>query len=578
MKMTKLFPRTRYGEVGNTPTMAHSLLLKGGFIKQVAPGIYIILPLGFRVWRNIRNIVWDAMEEHGIQNLQLPILQPKELWEESGRWDKYVLSKTIFETTERHTGSIFGLAPTAEEIITRLARETIQSWRDLPVIWHQIGWKFRDEIRPRHGLLRGREFDMSDAYSFDADEQGMRKSFQLFREIYTEIFARVGLPNCISVQADSGAIGGQGSAEFMAISEEGGEDTLITCDYCAYGANAEKADSIIPAPAAPADLSKAMRVEHTPDVKTVEGLCRLFPELNATRMIKTIIFTVNAELGPQESYEVAVCIRGDLEINQIKLANALNALSVAPAEAHVVREVTGAEVGFAGPINLKKVRRILFDQSTKELTHILCGLNRTDYHALDVVPGKDFKLPEKYYNLHLAVSGHGCIECGKGELKESRGIEVGHVFMLQTGYAEKMGATYLGEDGQPHVIWMGCYGIGTTRLIQAVASQNFDADGIIWPEAVAPFQITIVPTRYDYEDQKKLADELYERLKQKGLSVLLDDRDERAGVKFKDADLIGCPWRINVGRKAGQGIVELLNRRTKEMVEVTIEEAVAKLT
>lgn len=294
-------------------------------------------------------------------------------------------------------------------------------------------------------------------------------------------------------------------------------------------------------------------------------------------MIKTIIFTVNAELGQEESYEIAVCIRGDLEINQVKLTNVLNALSVVPAEASVVREVTGAEVGFAGPIGLKNVRRILFDQSTKELTHILCGLNKTDYHALDVVPGKDFEAPERYYNLHLAMSGHGCVECQQGELKKSCGIEVGHVFMLQTAYAEKMGATYLGEDGQPHAIWMGCYGIGTTRLIQAVVSQNFDAEGIVWPEAVAPFQVTIVPTRYDYEDQKKLADELYERLKQKGLSVLLDDRDERAGVKFKDADLIGCPWRINIGRKAQQGIVELRNRRTKEMVEITIDEVVAKL-
>ena len=577
MRMTKLFPRTRYGELSNTQTTAHAFLLKGGFIKQVAPGIYILLPLGFRVWRKIRNIVWDVMEEHDVQNLQLPILQPKELWEESGRWDKYVLSKTIFETTERHTGCIFGLAPTAEEVITKLAKETVQSWRDLPIIWHQIGWKFRDEIRPRHGLLRGREFDMSDAYSFDASEEGMRQSFQLFREIYAEIFARVGLPDCISVQADSGAIGGQGSAEFMAISEEGGEDTLITCNCCGYGANAEKADSLIPAPTIPADLSKVMHIEHTPDIKTVESLCQLFPEFDASRMIKTIIFTVNAELGSEKRYEVAVCIRGDLEINQVKLANVLNALLIMPAEASVVREVTGAEVGFAGPIGLKNVRQILFDQSTKELTHILCGLNRTDYHALDVMPGKDFEAPKMYYNLHLAVSGHGCIECRQGELKESCGIEVGHVFMLQTAYAEKMGATYLGEDGKHHAIWMGCYGIGTTRLIQAVVSQNFDAEGIVWPETVAPFQVAIVPTRYDQEDQKKLADDLYQRLKQKGLSVLLDDRDERAGVKFKDADLIGCPWRINIGRKAKQGIVELRNRRTKEIVEITIDEVMVKL-
>ena len=574
MRMTKLFTRTRYGEVSNVQTAAHSLLLKGGFIKQVAPGLYILLPLGFRVWRKIRSIVWDVMEDHDVQNLQLPILQPKELWEESGRWDKYVSSKTIFETAERHMGGVYGLAPTAEEVVTWLAKEAVQSWRDLPVIWHQIGWKFRDEIRPRHGLLRGREFDMSDAYSFDGSEEGMRQSFRLFREIYTEIFARVGLHNCISVQADSGAIGGQGSAEFMAISEEGGEDVLMTCSHCNYGANAEKADSLIPAPTLPTDTSRAMRVEHTPNSKTVEDLCQLFPELDATRMIKTIILTVDAELGPEKSYEVAVCIRGDMEINLVKVVNALGAQSVVPAEASVVREVTDAEVGFAGPIGLKNVRQILFDQSTEKLTHILCGLNRTDYHALDVMPGKDFEAPQTYYNLHLAVSGHHCIECRQGELKESCGIEVGHIFMLQTAYAEKMGAMYLGEDGKQHVIWMGCYGIGTTRLIQAVVSQNFDSDGIIWPESVAPFQVTIVPTRYD--QQRELADGLYQRLKQKGVSVLLDDRDERSGVKFKDADLIGCPWRITIGRKAEEGIVELRNRRTKEVVEISVDDVVAK--
>lgn len=573
MRTSKLFPRPRYGEV-NAPTAAHSFLLKGGFIKQVAPGIYILLPLGFRVWRKIRDIVWDIMEENSVQNLQLPILQPKELWEKSGRWDKYVASKTIFETTERHTGEIFGLAPTAEEIVTNLAMETVQSWRDLPVIWHQIGSKFRDEIRPRHGLLRTRELDMSDAYSFDADEEGMRQNFELFRKIYTEIFARVGLTKCISVQADSGAIGGQGSAEFMAISDEGGEDTLITCSDCGYGANAEKADSLITAPTLAADASKKMHVELTPDTKTVEGLCKLFIDLDATRMIKTIIFTVDAALGPKKSYEMAVCIRGDLEINLVKLANALKAESAAPAEASVVREVTGAEVGFAGPIGLKKVRRILFDQSTKGLTHILCGLNKTDYHALDATPGVDFEAPETYYNLHLATSGHHCPECQNGELKESRGIEVGHIFMLQTAYAEKMGAMYRGEDGKEYPIWMGCYGIGTTRLVQAVVSQNFDEKGIIWPESVAPFQVTIVPTRYD--EQKELADGLYERLKKNGVSTLLDDRDERIGVKLNDADLIGCPWRILIGRKAGEGIVELTNRRTKEVIEITIDDVVAK--
>ena len=558
--------------------MAYTFLLKAGFIKQVAPGLYILLPLGFRVWRKIRAIVWDLMEDHDVQNLQLPILQPKELWEQTGRWEKYVTSKTIFQTTERHTDARFGLAPTAEEVITWLAKETITSYRDLPVVWHQVGWKFRDEIRPRHGLLRCREFDMSDAYSFDRDEVGMHQSFDLFRSIYTKIFDRVGLTNCINVQADSGTIGGQGSSEFMAVSEEGGEDVLITCDCCNYGANVEKATSIVLTPTHHDEPTVPMHFEHTPNTRTVEDLVKLFPTLDSTRMVKTIIFTVDGELGPDKAYEVAVCIRGDLEINPVKLVNVLGAQSLVPADPSVVREVTGADVGFAGPIGLDKVRQILFDCSIEGLTNFLCGGNKTEYHVLDVVTGRDFPAPSRYYDLHLAIAGHLCPECKKGVLRESRGIEVGHIFMLQTNYAKKMGATFQGEDGQSYPIWMGCYGIGTTRLMQAIVEQNRDKDGIIWPESVAPFIIEIVPIKYaDSLVHQQMTDTIYERLKQKGVSVLLDDRSSlQGGAKFKDADLIGCPWRITVGRRATDGIIELRNRRTLEVVEMGVEAVISK--
>ncbi|MDD5050231.1 MAG: proline--tRNA ligase [Candidatus Pacebacteria bacterium] len=573
--MTKLFPRTRYGEVGAAMTAAHSFLLKAGFIKQLAPGSYILLPLGFRVWRQIQAIVWDVMESHDVQNLQLPILQPQELWLKTERWDKYTGTKVMFETTERHTGAKFGLAPTAEEVVTQLAAETIDSYRDLPVIWHQIGWKFRDEIRPRHGLLRCREFDMSDAYSFDRDQAGMQKSFDLFRLIYTEIFQRVGLTNCINVQADSGAIGGKGSSEFMAVSEEGGEDILLTCPTCNYGANAEKATSVVPTPTPQSKPSATMRLEYTPNTRTVEDLVKLFPDLDATRMVKTIILTADEELGPSQSYQVAVCIRGDLEINIIKLKNALSAQSVEPAKPDVVRAVTGADVGFAGPIGLQNVRAILFDRSVEGLINILCGGNKTEHHFLDVVPGRDFAAPECYFDLHLAVAGHTCPECKMGLLQESHGIEVGHIFMLQSLYTDKMGATYKGEDGKPHPLWMGCYGIGTTRLMQAIVEQNRDKDGIIWPVSVAPFRVEIIPVKYDNPDQRKVSDTLYERLAGRGIPVLLDDRESlQGGAKFKDADLIGCPWRITVGRRAAEGIVELRNRRTQEVTELGLEDVI----
>lgn len=576
MKMSKLFPRTLYGEVAGS-TAAQALLVKAGFIKQVASGVYILLPLGFRVWRQIQNIIWEEMENEGVQNLQLPILHPQELWEATGRWDQYVASQTIFETTERHSGAKFGLAPTAEEVVTHLAKEAQISHRDLPIIWHQIGWKFRDELRPRFGLLRCREFDMSDAYSFDKDEAGMRQSFELLRQIYDRIFRRVGLTNCLNVLADSGAIGGQGSSEFMALSDEGGEDTLITCGKCHYGANAEKAGSVILQATPAEDPSKPVHLEHTPNARTVEDLCKLFPELDATRMVKTIIFTVDGELGPDKSYQVAVCIRGDLEVNPKKLTNALGAQSVNPAEASVVRAVTEAEVGFAGPIGLKNTR-VIFDNSVQGLTNVLCGGNQTDHHYLDATPGRDFPAPEKYYDLHLAKAGHHCPECQSGVLVESRGIEVGHIFMLQTKYSGKLGATFCDEAGKQQLLWMGCYGIGTTRLMQAVVEQNRDPKGIVWPESVAPFKVVIVPVKYSTDQvQRQLADSLYQALRLKGVATLIDDRSIQVGVKFFDADLIGCPWRVTVGRGAAKGTVELLNRRTGEVLELSAEEVVSRL-
>lgn len=567
-KMSRLFPGT-LRDMRDGLMDSQSLLEQAGFIRSSgAAGIYTLLPLGWRVHGRICDIVFEEMEQSGVQNLTLPILHQRELWEATGRWRRYVDTKTMFVTTERHTGAEFGLSPTAEEVVTKLAAESLRSWRDMPLILHQIGPKFRDEIRPRLGLLRCREFVMSDAYSFDRDEDGMRQSYNLLREIYRRVFGRVGLSNCIAVQADSGAIGGQGSAEFMAVASAG-EDVLLTCDHCDYGANVDKAQSRILGPAYDTELREA-HVEPTPNVMTVEQLQVFFPEITADLMVKTIIFTVNPD--SDRPYEVAVCIRGDREINVVKLTNILHAESVVPAAPSVVEEITGARVGFAGPIGLTKVSRILFDRSVESMTNFLCGCNRSDFHVLDVNLGREFPMPEEWSDLHVAKGGDICLSCGTGTLKESRGIEVGHVFMLQSGYAQKLGVTYLDEHGLSHVPWMGCYGIGTTRLLQAIAEQNYDDHGLIWPASVAPYQVFVLAVNNADQDALNLLEPIATRLRALGLDVLLDDRTVSAGVKFKDADLVGCPFRVTIGRRAKDGFIEARNRRTGNMVELKVDD------
>lgn len=564
--MSRHFPATRRdmkaGLMGS-----HSLLERAGFIRNAgAAGIFTLLPLGWRVHRAICDLVFETMERNGVQNLQLPILQPQELWERTGRWDRYVATKTMFTTTEQHSQVRFGLAPTAEEIVTTLAASEVQSWRDLPLILHQIGPKFRDELRPRMGLLRCREFSMSDAYSFDRDEVTMRESFELLRRIYRTIFDASGLPNCIAVQADSGAIGGQGSAEFMAISENG-EDVLFTCDHCDYGANVEKAQGHYPVPTnggVPAPFQQVA----TPNVRTVEDLERNFPDLDATRMIKTIILTIRSTSG--ETSEVAVCMRGDLEVNLVKLTNALRADAVESAVPQVVEEATGAAVGFAGPIGLVNID-ILFDRSVEGLTNFLCGVNKTDYHAINVNWDRDLPKPSEYVDVASVAEGHGCGVCASGKLRSSRGIEVGHIFMLQTGYAEKLGATYVDEHGAEQTIWMGCYGIGTTRLMQAIVEQNSDEQGIVWPQRVAPYDVLVLAVNMEDEAQVSAARAACSSLASSGWSVMFDDRRSGAGPKFIDADLIGFPWRVTSGRRAHDGRVELRDRRTGETLELGLE-------
>jgi prolyl-tRNA synthetase len=562
--MSSHFPATRR-EAGSSSSRSQVLLEQAGYIRRAgSSGVYSLLPLGWRVHDKICRIVFDTMEEFGVQNVQLPILQAQELWQQTGRWDGYTRSKTMFTTTEQHSGAIYGLAPTAEELVTFLVQTELTSWRELPIHLHQIGPKFRDELRPRSGLLRTREFVMSDAYSFDRDEEGMRQSFEMYRNIYNAIFSRVGLPRVISVQADSGAIGGQGSAEFMAVSEAG-EDTLLTCDNCDYGANVEKAASVYPTHVYSTDLSNK-RVEATPNIRSVDDLTEYFDGLPSWQMIKTLVLTVDEGLDSQRA--VAVCIRGDLNVNEVKLRNHLGAQSVEPASAFEVTRVTGAEVGFAGPLGLDGADEIIFDSSTATMTNFLCGMNKTDTHALDVNFERDLPRPERFVELHTAEAGHGCANCDAGSLLTSRGIEIGHIFMLQQGYAKSLEVEFTEDDGTRHVPWMGCYGIGTTRLLQAIVEQCNDEKGIVWPEAVAPYEFHVVVTRPQDAATLQLGETLCSALGDR--NCMLDvRRTASVGVKFNDAELIGAPWRITVGRRSSEGFVEL-ERRGGASVEVEI--------
>jgi prolyl-tRNA synthetase len=565
IRATQIFPGTLRDTPAEAGTPGHQFLLRAGFIRQIASGLFTICPLGMRVLWKIEKIVRQEMNEIGGLEVNFPILQPKELWEKTGRWSRYKNDGIMFFLKDRK-GQSYGLAPTAEELATLLALTDLSSHAQMPINIWQMDWKFRDELRPRMGLIRGRLFRMKDAYTFDVDAEGMRKSYDLHRRAYTAMFSRMGF-RFISVQADSGAIGGQGSAEFMAISEDG-EDVLLTCDNCDYGANQEKAESLLDIPDCSAEL-KSMHKEPTPNIRTVEELEANF-HLSAAQMVKTIIYVTDGE-------RIAVCCRGDLEINEVKLANVLAGRQVAIADETTVVEVTGAPVGFAGPIGLKGAR-LVFDCSVEPVRNFLCGCNEVDVHMLDVNLGRDIPKPERFYDVHNARAGDRCAACMGGHLQESKGIEVGHIFMLQQGYAEKMGVTFLGPDGQRHVPWMGCYGVGTTRCLQGLAEQYHDDDGIKWPSSVAPYQFVIVPTNSIADSvQLKLAEKLFEVLRQRGAEVVLDDREIGFGAKMKDALLLGYPQIIVVGRDAEQDMVELQNRTTGERVALSYDKLLAKI-
>jgi prolyl-tRNA synthetase len=534
MLYTNIFPKTSREVPKGNHSPGTEMLYRGGYLDPVASGIFLTPHLLLLVRRNVEQIVREEMNRAGAIELELSILQPRSLWDETGRWNDYVSSQTAFHLIDRK-GAEFMLAPTAEEVVTSFAQKHLKSPTDVPVNFYQISPKFRDEIRPRQGLIRVREFVMKDAYSFDQDEAGMKQSYKNMEQAYHAIFKRIGF-DYIQVEADSGSIGGSGSSEFMAITDVG-EDVLLHCPNCGYGGNQEKATAYFPAQSA--EDKKLERLE-TPNIRTVAEL-EEFTGFKANQMVKTIVMMADDK-------PVIVSMRGDLEISTIKLGNLLGAKTVETAAHSVVEEVTGAPVGFAGPINLygKTDVTYLFDRSVEHTHNFLCGANQEDVHYINVVSGRDFPEIQEFHDLSNVTAGQHCSSCEAGIFEEKRGIELGHIFQLQTVYSEKLSATYLDGSGNPQPFWMGCYGIGVSRIAQAMIEQNHDDRGPVWPMHLAPYVACVMAAK---PNGMQDAEMVYNELCKSGFACILDDREKaRMGEKLTDAELRGWPLTVVVGR------------------------------
>jgi len=537
---------------------SHKLMLRAGLIRKLSAGLYTFLPLAFKALRKVERIVREEMDRAGALEILMPALHPREIWEKTGRYD--LLKEVMFNIQDRQERPLV-LGPTHEEIVTDLVAREIRSYRQLPVNLYQIQTKFRDEIRPRFGLMRAKEFIMKDAYSFDTGWDEADASYKAMYDAYTRIFKRCGLRTKV-VEADTGAMGGNWSHEFMVLADSG-EDGIVECDRCSYAANLERAESKFRGTVVfEADPDRKLEVVATPNQRTVAEVAAFFQSPPA-RLMKTLIYL--ADNNP-----VAVVAPGDREINEIKLKRLLKAQTLALADDETIRRVTGAPVGFAGPVGL--TIPIYADEKLKGYRGAITGANQPDAHLVHVDINRDAQVTG-YGDCTMAKEGDGCPRCD-GTLHEKRGIEVGHVFKLGTKYSEKLGALYLAADGQQKPAVMGCYGIGVTRTLQAVIEQSFDDNGIIWPVSVAPYPVEILPLNVQHAETMQIAGKLDADLSAQGVEALVDDRDERPGVKFKDADLLGLPIRVNIGEKSlAKGGVEIKLRKTGEMRIVPPAEA-----
>ena len=549
MRVSKLYAPTLREVPAEAEVVSHQLMLRAGFMRKAAGGIYTYLPLAWRVLKKIERIVREEMDAKGSQELLMPIVQPAEIWQESGRWDVY--GAEMFRLQDRHN-RCFCLGPTHEEMVTTLIRGDVRSYRQLPLSVYQIQNKYRDERRPRFGLMRCREFIMKDAYSFDRDEAGLDKSYQDMYDAYTNIFTRCGL-NFRPVEADSGAIGGSGSHEFMVIADSG-EAEIVFCTSCDYAANVEKAELFPLEAQEEAMLTKEEVV--TPDCKTIADVCA-YLKLPVDHSVKAVAY--NSEKG------LILCfVRGDHEVNEIKVINTCGVIDLEMATEEQLA-AAGTVGGYMGPVGIdnKKVI-VVVDATVMKMHNVCCGANKEGYHFINVNPGRDFT-PTYVADIRLIQEGDPCPHCG-GEVSKARGIEVGQVFKLFTKYSSALKATYLDENGKEQPMVMGCYGVGVSRTMAAAIEQNYDDNGIIWPIEIAPYHVLVVPVNTKDEASAAKAEEIYMQLKKVGLETVIDDRKERPGVKFKDADLIGYPLRVVVGPKTlTEGKLEVKIRKTGEI-------------
>jgi prolyl-tRNA synthetase len=563
MKFSNLYVKTLKETPKDAEVISHKLMLRAGMIKKLASGVYTYLPLGYKALRKVEKIVREEMERAGSQEIFMPVLQPAEIWQESGRWD--TMGPEMMRIKDRHDRE-FVLGPTHEEVITDIIRNDISSYKSLPMNLYQIQTKFRDERRPRFGLMRSREFLMKDAYSFHGSEECLDNEFENMKAAYTRIFERCGL-KFRSVEADSGAIGGSGSQEFHVLAESG-EDEIIYCDSCGYAANLEKAESIAFIPEYEKELLQAELLD-TPNISKIEDIAEHLG-IETSQTVKAIMFK---DLGSEKVY--MALMRGDYEINEVKLKNLLDATELVMLTDSELEELN-LKKGYMGPYNLDADNIVIVaDETVTKIVNHTAGGNKMDTHYINVNYGRDYEA-DIIGDIRTVKKDEGCPRCS-GTLGSARGIETGHVFKLGRKYSESMKATFLDENGKSNVMMMGCYGIGVSRTTAAAIEQNYDENGIIWPSAIAPYVVDIVPATMKNKDQVALGEKIYDQLLDAGIDTVLDDRNERPGFKFKDADLIGFPFKVVSGKQAAEGIVEIKIRKTGETLDVKAEEVVTTI-